>query len=395
MKNKLIILLGIITLYGCNNDPEVLGQMALDSVAPGSVTITSVVNGPGNATITYSLPSDSDLLYVEATYKVNDNLTRKAEASFYNNELFLEGFGEAKAYTVSVVAVDASKNRSAPVEVIVNPENGPVITAFETLNVVAAFGGINLSWLNESNSNLEIEVYINDLDNVGFFKEQTVIYSSDSEGDFNVRGLDPEPRTFRVTIVDRWGNRSETLEIVLTPIIEIELDKSLWDVAVNWDIHPAGPLERLNDGIKGTNANRALAMPVNPARPRIDIDLGAEAKLSRFLMDPWPNGDVAMFNNNNQRYFKLYGSNNPSAYDAADYSAWVIIEENGEIVKPSGLPRGQLTAADRLAFNAGFVTDIKINVPSYRYFRYEVIEDWSGTNRFMAAEFTLFGNYVN
>jgi hypothetical protein len=393
MKTKLILLLGIITLYSCNNDEEVIGQFPLDGEAPGIVTNISVENGPGSAKISYSIPSDDDLLYVKATYNVNENFSREAEASYFNNELSLDGFGEAKPYTVSLVAVDGSKNKSAPVEVIVNPTKGPVVLAFETLTMVETFGGVNLQWKNESENNLDIEIYVDDPENEGFFIEETIIYTDEPDGNFNVRGYDPEPRTFRTTIVDRWGNKSDTLQVELIPLLEIELDKALWDLAINWEVHPAGPLQQLIDGIKGTSSNRALALPTNPPRPRIDIDLGKKAKFSRFLMDPW-SSENAIFANTNQRFFKLYGSNDPSAYDSESFAAWEVIEENGEIVKPSGLPRGQLTGEDRLAFFAGFNTDISVNTPPYRYLRYEVVEDWTGTQRFMAGEFTFFGNYV-
>ncbi len=394
MKKIIIILFAIATFISCNEEPDSIGQTAVDSTAPGEITNIQVENGPGSAKITYDLPDDEDLLYVKATYKVNETVTRNAEASYYNNELSLEGFGESKPYNVTLVAVDRSKNESTPVMVVVNPEIAPVQLAFESMALIPAFGGVNLQWSNQAENDLNVAVFVNDTINEGDFLEQTIIYSSATEGDENIRGFEPEPRTFRVVITDRWGNNSDTLEVAdLKPLKEIEFDPEEWVVTSNIGNHSAGPVRMMTDGITSGSGNRALWRNYSMVdRPHITIDLGRKCKLSRMLYWQW---DLRFYDHSNTRYFNVWGSNNLSD-DLNDYSSWELIIENGEVVKPSGLPRGQTTAEDRQQAREGHVTDYPISTPAYRYLRYEIISSWDMSKTFIQiTELKLFGAYAD
>ena len=393
MKKILIVLLGIITIISCNKEPDTIGQMPLNSIPPGKVTNVQVENGPGKAKLTYKLPDDEDLLYVKAIYSVNESVTRESVASYYNHELIIEGFGEAKPYTVTLIAVDHSKNESAPVQVEVNPEIPPFQTAFKSLAVVPTFGGINLKWKNEFETDLNIEVYVNDTTNEGSFIEETTFYSSEDDVDVNVRGYDPEPRTFRIIVSDRWGNKTESLDLVdLVPIEELFIDPKDWIITANIGVHGAGPVARLTDGIK-TGNNRALWSNGSAIdKPAFTIDLGRTVKLSRMVQWQW--GLASLFYDHvNVKYFKIWGSNNPPE-DLDDYTNWFLLEENGEIVKPSGLPKGEVTNEDRQQAYAGHTTDFEIEADAYRYFRFQLVEDFSGAKSFIQImELEIYGAY--
>lgn len=63
------------------------GQYAIDTVAPGTISNYSVTNKEGKSVITYDLPDDEDLLYVKASYKLNNGKDMEVKASAYVNEL--------------------------------------------------------------------------------------------------------------------------------------------------------------------------------------------------------------------------------------------------------------------------------------------------------------------
>src|SRR5690606_10566342 len=78
-------------------------------------------------------------------------------------------------------------------------------------------------------------------------------YSSARQGNFVVRGLTPEARKYAVYIRDRWNNKSDTLELELTPLYEelipfnrMRLMKLEGD---SWEGQPKYVIERLFNGI--------------------------------------------------------------------------------------------------------------------------------------------------
>ena len=62
-----ILLLGIVA-KACK-DEMFTGQTPVDGVAPLQIKNPEVINVEGGALITYDLPDEEDLLYVEAKYK--------------------------------------------------------------------------------------------------------------------------------------------------------------------------------------------------------------------------------------------------------------------------------------------------------------------------------------
>ena len=87
----------------------------------------NVKNIPGGAILSYTLPDDEDLLYVKAVYNLKEGLA-EAKSSLYTDTIKVVGFGDMEPREVSLIAVDRSRNESAPVKVTVNPEEPPVLT---------------------------------------------------------------------------------------------------------------------------------------------------------------------------------------------------------------------------------------------------------------------------
>ena len=78
----LFAIAGVLTfLSGCEED--IKEPLFKDSNPPGPVSNTDVLNLPGAAVITYTLPTDEDLLYVKAEYTLANGEMVEAKSSNY------------------------------------------------------------------------------------------------------------------------------------------------------------------------------------------------------------------------------------------------------------------------------------------------------------------------
>ena len=115
MKKYLYILIPALLLAAsCQEEP--IGSVPVDSVAPGAVTEVNVENVPGGANITYTLPDDEDLLYVQAFYTLENGTPANVMSSMYSDTLKIRGYANPADYPVQIVAYDRSGNASAAVE---------------------------------------------------------------------------------------------------------------------------------------------------------------------------------------------------------------------------------------------------------------------------------------
>src|SRR5690606_11857953 len=141
MKKQLLILFLAIPFLGCYKDEE-RGQYATDNTAPQPISGPSVENLPGAAVITYQIPDDDDLLYVKASYTLDNGEMVEQKASAYTNSLKIEGIGRSREVPVTLVAGDRSKNESTPVVITARPMDAHIYTDFQSLEEVPDFGGI-------------------------------------------------------------------------------------------------------------------------------------------------------------------------------------------------------------------------------------------------------------
>ncbi|WP_372932849.1 DUF5000 domain-containing lipoprotein [Mariniphaga sediminis] len=397
MKKIIYLILTVALIYACSENEE-LGQMPLDLVAPGKVTNIQVENMSGGAKLTYELPNDDDLLYVVAKYKVNDKLSREAITSYYDNEIMVNGFGEAKDYEVTLQAVDRSKNYSEPVTVTVSPTTAPLYLAMESIKVIPDFGGINIKWKNETESDLNLVVMVNDTIEEGAYVTEDILYTKVKNGNHSVRGLAAEERDFAILIVDRYENTTDTLKMTLTPLFEMELDPNLFKFIQA--LTPVGSLgsyyipERMWDGAYGNScyiSQFPSPYEVKDGLLYVTMDLGKRSKISRCVY--WPRGGDANFiyNHFNVKRYAIWGSNDP-APDAFSFEGWTKINDF-TVEKPSGLPLGQISQEDKDAADRGHEGIFPLESEAYRYIRFQVLETWSGGSLIQVGELKFFGQY--
>ena len=139
-----------------------IGPLDSNSTPPAPVSNGKVENLKGEARITYTLPGDEDLLYVKAVYEIRPGVKREAKASFYTNNLLVDGFKDTSVTEVSLYAVNRSEVASEPYKVTVKPLMPAYLSSFDSLKVGATFGGINIQTSNPDAKPLSIIVLMKD-----------------------------------------------------------------------------------------------------------------------------------------------------------------------------------------------------------------------------------------
>ncbi|GAA4311806.1 DUF5000 domain-containing lipoprotein [Compostibacter hankyongensis] len=383
----------LILLAGCKE--EKLGPLSEGGPVPAQVSELKAVPLHGGARISYKLPDDPALLYVKAEYDIRPGKTQQAIATYYNNYLTVEGFGDTAEHEIKLYSVSRGDVRSEPVSIKVKPLSPPVLDAYKSLRFQEDFGGITVNFKNEDSANIVISVLTKD--SLGETVTADIYYTSLKEGQFSVRGFDAEKRWFGLCVRDRWDNRSDTIARELTPLYEEQLDKkkfkglSLPDDASTF---PSGPITNLwNDKVSGgQSSSNTWFRTVNGSGipQQVTIDMGTAAKLSRYTMV-----QRGAFDENNLLYsagdpklWEIWGSNNPSP--DGSYDGWVKLLDC-ESIKPSGSPIGQNTNDDIAKAQAGQEFTFPIDAPAVRYIRIKLLQTWGNADYMWMAELTFYG----
>jgi hypothetical protein len=385
--NRLFISSLALILLAMNScKQERLGPIEKDSVAPGSVSNINIVNLNGSATISYSLPSDPDLLYIKAIYTTKQGVVRETKVSRFNSSLTVVGFADTSAYDVKLYAVDKSENASPAVDVTVHPLTPSVFLVRDSLVVSPDFGGINVAYTNTTEESMAIVVLSND--SLGQFSPINTNYTNLKTGNFSARGLPAVPTKFGVYVRDRWGNLSDTLIVTLTPLFEALLDRTKMNGIVLPTDAPLGYGGNIN-GLFDGNVNDGYYHTGDAARmPQwFTFDMGVTAKLSRLT---WFMRPGYFYSLHNPRVIEIWGSNSPNPDGSFDAS-WTLLVSYTQ-VKPSGLPVGQLSSDDIAAANAGETVVFPLNAPKVRYIRFKTLKNWSDGTYVNFYELMMWGD---
>ncbi len=400
MKTAFFIGLCSVIVFGCTK--SVNKPIDPDQSAPDPVKSTSVKNIAGGAQIFYSLPESQNLLYVRAEYMVNGE-KKDVKASFYANNLTVEGFGDTNEHEIQLYTVSRAEKLSTPVVVKIKPLTPPVLKVRQSLAVKPSFGGFVVSFLNEDKANMVImALKWNDAQKE--WRQVDANYTAQETGLFKVRGQDSTLQNFALVVRDRWNNLSDTMAFQLKPIYEILLDKSKFaDIRKKYpipqkdplplsgakmieavDYSSSYPMKNLYDG----NTTTMFHTKQNVDQPIwIPIDLGLKARFSRYKI--WQRNGNFAWGHGNPHEWEIWGTNNP-----ADVNSWVLLDHQ-IMTKPSGLPEGQNSNEDLDVANAGQEYEFPEDLPAVRYIAWKNIDCWSAiggqTGFFHVFELSLWG----
>ncbi|SDD05201.1 DUF5000 domain-containing lipoprotein [Niabella drilacis] len=388
----------LLVIAGCKRD---VINRPLDGSAekPATVTVSSVTNANGQATITYSFPAGNQqsagIQYVVAEYEPVAGRPREVKASRYGNTLVVDGFNDTLAHVIKLYAVSPAEVKSDPVSVTVNPAPSPLQLAYRSLKSVATFGGINAQCQNALRANLAI-VLLADTANNGKWTIVNTAYANDSLINSNFRGMDTIRRKFGLYIRDQYQNYSDTLVATIKPLFERLLDKTKWahlnlpgecklgytDQGVDWRLlwDTPGPSHK---GWPTFFTDETATTPQT-----VTIDFGMPAVWSRVN---FCGRNTPYYAWRNPRDIEIWASNNPNPDGSYDASWTKVL--TCHVIKPSGLPYGQESGADVAAAVAGWEFQFPIGQPAYRYFRLRTIRNWIESTPLTLDQLTLWGSY--
>ena len=397
MKNILIILLALI-LFSCEEEFKQGPFGVKNENDPNPVESAAVIeNIPGGAIIQYKLPSDVDIQYVKAIYRDSKGIESEVRASAFVSKLKIEGLGDTKERTVRIYAVNKAERVSSPVEVTIAPLTPPIVTTFESLKYKVGFGGFVVDFENEGINEISLNIlYKDSLSNKMEYYES--MYTSQQNGKYAVRGLPSYENKFGVYVRDRWENSSDTLYFTVTPWPEVLLNKKSFKPMnlkgdVTWSGFAGSPNFAFNDILTITDYAHTefpIAFP-----HRYSLDLGVNAKISRFKFFQRP-GDKILYEHGNAKHYKVYArADNPSTGNADNVmEGWTQVLDCHSF-KPSGFPMGQNSQEDIEYAAAGEEFEFPLDLGPVRYIRFEFLESWSGMECTVIGEFTFWGEIIN
>lgn len=399
-----------VVMFACSKVDDYKDVVSGDKTKPDVVTNIKVTNGAGSAIITYDLPKSDNILYVQATYKINDKVTRNSKSSYYSDTIHVDGFAKGQDYTVTLTTVSRANVSSDPVEVKVTPGTPPYLEALPTIVAKADFGGVNITVQNPSKSDIGIIAIAKD----PVTKQFEVInqnYTSLETVSYSLRGYDTVAQDFGFYITDRWENVSDTVYATVKPIYEVQMDKSRFaryilgtdvQTGFGWEIEN---LWNGNTGSPGYHTAQPIQPLVWPAV--ITFDMGRAAKLSRYTI--WNRGIDGSGNwlwqagapqtwtiwgreSNPVNETMPYGPGSPGVGETSP-NGWINLGTYTLPAKPSGLPNPQYNNEDLTFWNAGFSFNFSLELPKVRYIRFQCLENASLTNNFFnITELTFWGD---
>jgi len=365
--------------------------------APGIVSNVKVENFPGKSVITYSPPADQDLLYVKAVYQLpSTGETAEVKASYYTNQITVQGFSREEEKEVTLYAVNRSEVLSEPVVVKIKPLDSPIWDVRKTLSVLPNFGGFNIVAKNATQ--MDVVIQLMEKNDLGEWEvTDNSVYTSMANINKNVRGLDTIPYNYALVVRDRWLNFTDTLFTSVTPLFEVLLPKNKYlglhlpgDAEWNQKTQMSGMWDGDTFNWPKVYQTRADYTPTQPHV--ITIDIGTMAKISRIKIWDYPeyyaNGRT-YYTIGCMKRFEVWGAESYSSDGSLD--GWTLMD-SFVAIKPSGLPGNEYNDEDYNYANAGVDYPINIDSPRVKYLRIRCLENWGGSTFLAIAELQIYGN---
>lgn len=398
----LLCLLMTLTIYtGCSKKGYDREPLSTDETIPQQVSDISVVNGKGFAVLSYTVPADQSLLYVKASYRLGNGSVKEVKASYYENQLVLDGFADTLAHEVKVYSVNRAEKTSEPVIITVKPLTNPIWDVYQSLSVTPDFSGIAISALNDAKADVAIQLLTK---KSGSWNLYSGIYTKLDTIKTTIRGFDTIPVEVAVTVRDRFLNTTDTIFKTISPLYEALLDKSMFrsvnlpgEPTYNFYNQNSRGITALWDGIiSGSSWPWVVWTNSNSIAPQhVTFDIGRLTKLSRMAIYEYsenPSSGSSLRNyyyGGNLRHFEVWGSDNPAP--DGSYANWDLLGTY-EVKKPSGLPYGTLSNEDHQAAAAGFNCSFTSGDKRYRYLRIKCNKNWVGTTYMTLVEAVVYGD---
>ncbi len=289
----LTVLVFCFAFYACEEVPVTAPKEPSGpwNVAPLSAAGLSIENINGGAIVTYEIPNDPDIMYVMAEYERNGKIFTE-KSSIHHNTLSIEGFHRVDHVKAKLYKVNKFEQRSEPLEIEFEPKESVIDIASKTIQLMPGFGGITAIWENPLQTELGARLMTYDDSLYHRFDDREMVFSTIEKDTVKFRGTEgypPVETLFGLVFEDKWGNVSDTIEILTTPFFETMIPKPYVDFRAQIPFDNITNLNtstynisKLWDGIVNTGFNGWLSQNGGSGLS-ITIDMKQTVKLSRIL----------------------------------------------------------------------------------------------------------------
>ncbi len=369
-----------------------------DVTAPGKLIVETITPTNGGGIISYTLPDDSDILFVRAEYTntLGEDVFRVS--SVHNNEVEISGLNQTTPIEVNLFVVDNNDNKSEPTTAEFVPLESFIYLVQESIEFSADLGGVRVSWENIESKTVYVYVHIQNGED-----EEIRILSSNSplENRF-IRGLEATELTFLTKVADFDGNVTDLEEKgVYSPLFEEVIDKSTWSLVSNQSINGnawEGSTVNFWDDIVDTTQTDSdnsyfiiwrdqnggtLNWPLD-----IVVNLNKNVKINRIKVWQrafWYNGPspttAYYYQEENMKSFDLFASNNGQEWTLlGQYDIGNPMDADGNI--PSDAME---SAANGHDFELDGVSE------SFNYLKISITSNYGSDTYCHGSEITLYG----
>lgn len=385
----------LLLLSGCE-DVDTHKPFGVDGGdAPGIVKIDSYEKIPGGVKIKFIAPSDENLMYIKVKYRLDVGKDMEARASLYSDEITIEGFGNTDPKTLVISAVSRSEKEGESITMDVTPGVPACVTAYEALDTRATFGGIYTKTVNDKRNYLFLDVSTTNDDGEWYVVHTQ--YTSATDIQFPVRGFTDDPREFRITIRDTWGNQSDTYSTTITPLYEERLDLTKFKsvkLAGDLKMDVYGSIETLfNGNNKWGEMNLAHSPDFNQDEFPVwfTFDMGQLAQLSRFTYwQRMQSNGAFLYGAGSIKDWEVWGR--ADAPVDGSWDGWTKLLDC-ESIKPSGWPMGSNSEEDIEHARKGeeFEFSMETPPPPVRYIRFKILSTHTGAGLVVMQQLWFYG----
>ena len=387
-----LFLITFLVLLGCNENEN------QDSTPPGSLTIESVTPTNGGGILTYSLPNDSDILFVRAEYTNSLGNDVYRVSSSHNNSIEIDGLNQNTPISVRLFVIDENENISEPTDVEFTPLPSFIYLVQESISISPTLGGVNIEWENIAEKTVYVHLHI-----VNAGEEEIRILSSDKEFEnISVRGLESVEMIFLTKVEDFDGNITDLEEkATISPLFEEMIDKSTWTLMSQLSVDGnawEGETDNFWDDIVDTaetNADNSYFIIWRDANGGvlnwpldIVINLNKNVKIHRLKVWQrafWYNGPDATtpyyYQAENLKEFDLFVSN--------DKTEWELLG-SFDIGDPKN-SEGEISAEKIEEAAAGHDFSLDGISPNFRYLKFSIQANYGSDSFIHGSEISLFG----
>ena len=390
--NKAVLFLLFIfaAIISCSDHED------LETSPPGILSNVSVTPTNGGGIISYTLPSDDDILYVKAVYTNSQGAEVFRVSSKHNTSVEITGLSQLTPVKVKLFVVDVNENISETVAIDFTPLESFIFLVQESIQITPDLGGVKITWENIASKTVFVYVHILE----GADEDIRILSSNNAQESIFIRGLAPSEISISTKIEDFDGNITELEEKgTYIPLFEEKIDKSTWTLvsgqSINGNAYEGRTVNFWDDVVDTVetdvdnsyfiatrdNNGGSLNFPLD-----IVIDLNKNVKIQRFIVWQrayWYQGGGVTYHyqEENIKSFNLYAS--------SDAQTWSLLGEFD-----IGDPRNGAGEIPAPAFQEaidGHEFSLENTSEVFRYLKFQITSNYGSTQITVGSEITLFG----